>query len=632
MFAVPGWSVSADVLKTQTKSSDKTADNQKSSTRRGSANSKPEKSSKKRKRDRVKTNGLNVTAENLGDLWTKHIEGRNASKEDEQESTENPKTSKKKRKKDAHNLSAQTNLPTVSASSRNEDGVDPTVDPKMPKKKHKQESHGATETKTDKPSVTKLQAHGEAVGDESTRTAEQEQTAGNATQSEKREKKRKSREVGQDKIGSVPSEENKATVKARFEERKARKEEKRQRKALQQTNSEIPPSKSDDSNAPQPLPTSPIGSKKNLNASVPSLSTQGLTPLQTTMREKLISARFRHLNETLYTSSSVQAVSLFASDPTFYNDYHDGFRRQVSAWPENPVDGFVRWIEERGSVGREDQLKPKKKKPKKQSRPEPLPEISPFEPLPRNLDSEICNIVDLGCGDASLARALSTATPPKKAATDLLDLSIQSFDLSAKTGLHGADNPLVTVADIRHLQLDDNSADIAIFCLSLMGTNWIEFIEEAWRVLRWGGECWIAEVRSRFVGPKPSTGTSTSDAPPSKKPKKPKHKSSKPTPVDPDASDTAYHSPLEEIPATSSAAAQLTALGPFIDVVLKRGFILLSEPDVGNRMFVRMRFVKGTAPKRGIRAPGGKRQIGRFIDEEGEDESSVLKPCVYKKR
>ena len=38
---------------------------------------------------------------------------------------------------------------------------------------------------------------------------------------------------------------------------------------------------------------------------------------------------------------------------------------------------------------------------------------------------------------------------------------------------------------------------MAVFCLSLMGTNYIEFLLEAKRVLKVGGELIIAEVESR---------------------------------------------------------------------------------------------------------------------------------------
>lgn len=48
------------------------------------------------------------------------------------------------------------------------------------------------------------------------------------------------------------------------------------------------------------------------------------------------------------------------------------------------------------------------------------------------------------------------------------------------------------------LWLQDRTVDVAIFCLSLMGTNWEDFVREAHRVLRVGGTLLIAEVSSRL--------------------------------------------------------------------------------------------------------------------------------------
>ena len=50
-----------------------------------------------------------------------------------------------------------------------------------------------------------------------------------------------------------------------------------------------------------------------------------LTPMQAAMRQKLISARFRHLNETLYTAPSADALQLFDANPEMFEDYHAGF-------------------------------------------------------------------------------------------------------------------------------------------------------------------------------------------------------------------------------------------------------------------------------------------------------------------
>ncbi|GME73266.1 unnamed protein product [Ambrosiozyma monospora] len=39
---------------------------------------------------------------------------------------------------------------------------------------------------------------------------------------------------------------------------------------------------------------------------------------------------------------------MITKQPELFDEYHKGFRSQVESWPENPVDGFVRTIFERG--------------------------------------------------------------------------------------------------------------------------------------------------------------------------------------------------------------------------------------------------------------------------------------------
>jgi ribosomal RNA-processing protein 8 len=46
--------------------------------------------------------------------------------------------------------------------------------------------------------------------------------------------------------------------------------------------------------------------------------------------------------------------------------------------------------------------------------------------------------------------------------------------------------------------LKDKQLDVAIFSLSLMGTNFPDFLQEANRVLKQSGTLFIAEVLSRF--------------------------------------------------------------------------------------------------------------------------------------
>ncbi|BFZ15073.1 hypothetical protein BsWGS_18112 [Bradybaena similaris] len=157
-------------------------------------------------------------------------------------------------------------------------------------------------------------------------------------------------------------------------------------------------------------------------------------------KEKLDSARFRYINEQLYSCTGDDALKLFREDRAAFSVYHEGFQNQVNKWPVNPLDVFIK------------QLKDK----------------------PKNLV-----IADFGCGDAKLAQSV-----PQK---------VHSFDLVAL-------NKRITVCDMSKTPLPGEHVDIAIFCLSLMGTNITDYVLEANRVLKAGGLLKIAEVVSRFSG------------------------------------------------------------------------------------------------------------------------------------
>ena len=190
------------------------------------------------------------------------------------------------------------------------------------------------------------------------------------------------------------------------------------------------------------------------NGSIPSTTVnllpepKGLTPLQRSMRNKLASARFRHLNESLYTKASAESLSIFQDDPSMFDDYHRGFAQQVDVWPENPVDSYVSSIQARGKIRSKDSIKDKKRQQKKQkgategsaadSAIEPVK--GDAKPLPRNIKGH-CTIADLGCGTASLSYRL-------QAQLKSLNLIFHSFDLSKPSGPSA---PLVTVADISAL-------------------------------------------------------------------------------------------------------------------------------------------------------------------------------------
>ncbi|KAF9534162.1 methyltransferase-domain-containing protein [Crepidotus variabilis] len=173
------------------------------------------------------------------------------------------------------------------------------------------------------------------------------------------------------------------------------------------------------------------------------------------MKERLDGARFRLINESLYKSDSHDAHRMMQEDPRVFEQYHVGFRHQVLSWPTNPVDQY----------------------------------ITKFASYP-----ERTLIADLGCGDAALAKGLAPE-----------GISVLSYDLVS-------DNEYVVEADIcKSIPLPGSEgtegeqslgegqvADAVVCALSLMGTNWIQCLREAWRILKPSGQLHIAEVTSRF--------------------------------------------------------------------------------------------------------------------------------------
>ncbi|XP_028908391.1 ribosomal RNA-processing protein 8 isoform X1 [Ornithorhynchus anatinus] len=160
--------------------------------------------------------------------------------------------------------------------------------------------------------------------------------------------------------------------------------------------------------------------------------------LRARMEERLEGARFRCLNEQLYTGPSSAARRLFRDDPDAFQIYHRGFQAQLRHWPLRPVEAIIRNLRRR----------------------------------PASLV-----VADFGCGDCQLASGIRNP--------------VHCFDLAAL-------DPRVVVCDMAKVPLEDASVDVAVFCLSLMGTNLRDFLEEANRVLKPGGLLKVAEVASRF--------------------------------------------------------------------------------------------------------------------------------------
>jgi ribosomal RNA-processing protein 8 len=406
-----------------------------------------------------------------------------------------------------------------------------------------------------------------------------------------------------------------------------------------------------------------------------------LTPLQAKMHAKLATARFRHLNEQLYTTASRESARLFAATPQLYADYHAGFRAAVAAWPSTPAGVFAAALRARaaaggGGPGRSTEGK-KMKRGEERGRGQLLP-------LPRGPDGT-CTVADLGAGDAVIARTLAADA----AAGAQLRVRVRSFDLcaaefpvpapaaGAKPGKAAAAAAATVVrverADMAALPLAAGTVDVAVAALALMGTNWPAFVAEARRVLRpRAGELWVAEVKSRFPRRAPVSALHSGavaaaaarggNAGAGASGRKGRGGEGGDGDGDGDGDDDAGHEVDEEAAwagadeADDASARDTTDVRPFVAALRRRGFALARDGgvdgrglpaspavDLRERMFVTMRFVRvddGQQPSGG----DGKQQQqqqqwrkkGRFLEDAGEDvdedEARILKPCVYKLR
>lgn len=178
---------------------------------------------------------------------------------------------------------------------------------------------------------------------------------------------------------------------------------------------------------------------------------RGIECTLASLQERLSGARFRWINEMLYTETGEDSLSKFQSDASMFQEYHEGYQSQVSQWPEDPLDKIIGQVR---ALGSELQKKGKKRKQ--------------------------VVVADMGCGVGRLGATLAGPV-----------FCVHSYDLVAA-------NDTITACNIAHVPLGDGAADIVVFCLSLMGVDYISFLKEAWRILRPGGALLIAETKSRI--------------------------------------------------------------------------------------------------------------------------------------
>lgn len=132
-----------------------------------------------------------------------------------------------------------------------------------------------------------------------------------------------------------------------------------------------------------------------LSAVVSKPASGHLTPLQSAFEHRLQEAKFRMLNEKMYSMTGSEAQSMFRQNPQLFSEYHSGYRLAVQSWDIDPADFIVQLLNMKGMKGKV--------------------------------------VADMGCGEAKIAQRVKRRHLGK----------VHSFDLVAL-------NEHVTACDIAH--------------------------------------------------------------------------------------------------------------------------------------------------------------------------------------
>jgi hypothetical protein len=148
---------------------------------------------------------------------------------------------------------------------------------------------------------------------------------------------------------------------------------------------------------------------------------------------------FSTMNARWNNAVSSKTSNRLQTTPEEWEQYHTLYRKARENWAVVPFQEFIRWCKTReGYV-----------------------------------------IADFGCGEALVAKAVSDRH------------TVHSFD-------HVAIDESVIEGDMAKTNLDPESVDVALFSLSLMGSNFTDYLREAYRVLKIDGQLHIWEAVSRF--------------------------------------------------------------------------------------------------------------------------------------
>lgn len=150
----------------------------------------------------------------------------------------------------------------------------------------------------------------------------------------------------------------------------------------------------------------------------------------------------KNVHQKAKTSSSKTMHKYFTENPNAWIEYHKQREINKLTWDEDPVDVIGREINERN-------------------------------------DNNI--IADMGCGLAKLSKIV-------KQNNQVISVDHYSED----------DNVIqCDMSDISEF-IKDNSIDITVFCLSLWGTNYLDYIKEAYRITAKRGLLYICEPNDEF--------------------------------------------------------------------------------------------------------------------------------------